>query len=524
MTDELTEVAEVSVRGSFFLISGTALATVIMAIGSMLVGRLLGAEQYGQYTLALTVPQLLFLFTDLGINQGITKFASSLRAKGEIDRATKTIQYGMLFRVLIGTAIFAVNFALADLFATLINRPNMGFYVQIAAISIIFQVIFTTANSAFVGLDKTEYNAIINSVQAIVKTILSVALVLLGLSIAGAIIGHVAGYVIASIVGASIIFLKLLKPSKNSNNEGFMQYLKILTKYGMPLYISILLIGFFPLYQQLILAFFATDADIGNFKAATNFIVLISIIAASISTALLPAFSKLDSSTTEKIKTFFKLANKYTCLLIVPTATIIMILSKDIVQTIYGSTFQSASLFLSIECILYLLVAIGSLTLTSLFNGLGETRTTLKIAIIHFLIFIVLAPFLTKTYNVPGLIIASLISNTIATSYASYIARTRFKIEFEKLATLKIYLNSAISGIPPLLLLHFTSLPALIKVIAGGLLFLFSYATLTPLMKTISNLELQKVAYVTQKIQLLNLAAKPLLKYQEKILHLRTRT
>jgi len=56
MTDELAKVAEDSARGGFLLISGTALATVIMAIASILIGRLLGPELYGQYTLAIVVP------------------------------------------------------------------------------------------------------------------------------------------------------------------------------------------------------------------------------------------------------------------------------------------------------------------------------------------------------------------------------------------------------------------------------------------------------------------------------------
>jgi O-antigen/teichoic acid export membrane protein len=524
MADELVEVAEDSARGGFFLMSGKALATVIMAFGSILIGRLLGPELYGQYALALVVPQLLFLFTDLGINQGIIRFAASLRATGEIDRVTRIIQSGMLLRIIIGITIFAVNFALAGVFAIFLNRPNMTIYIQIASISIIFQAVYTTVASASVGLDKTEYNALTANIQAMVKTILSVILVLFGFSVTGAIIGHVGGYIIASIIGLGILFFKLLKFSRGCEKDSFVKDFKILASYGMPLYISILLIGFLPLYQNLMLAFFTTDITIGNFKAATNFIALISVLSMSITTALLPAFSKLNSSTSDKIKSFFKLANKYTCLLIVPTTTLIIIFSKEIVQIIYGSAFQSAPLFLAIYCPLFFLVAIGYLNLTSLFNGLGETRLTLKITFINFLVFTILAPVLSKTYGVAGLIIASLISNTMATSYASYMARTSFKIEFAIHSIVKIYSISAISSIPTLMLLHFISLPELFNIIAGGVLYLLIYATLTPLTKIISNSELQTLTHITQKIRPLTFIAKPLLKYQKKILDIRANT
>jgi len=44
MADKLVEVAEDSARGGFFLMSGKALATVIMALGPIFAVRLLGPD------------------------------------------------------------------------------------------------------------------------------------------------------------------------------------------------------------------------------------------------------------------------------------------------------------------------------------------------------------------------------------------------------------------------------------------------------------------------------------------------
>jgi len=347
MAEELIKIAEDSARGGFFLLSGTALATVIMAIASILIARLLGPELYGQYTLALVVPQLLFLFTDLGINQGIIKFTANLRTKGETNRLTKIIKYGLLLKASTGIAIFIINYTLADFFASvLLQRPDLAFYIRIASTAVVFQVIATTATSAFVGLDKTEYNALTSNIQAIAKAIISIALVLFGFSVAGALLGYVASYIVAAAAGATILFFIVREKQNTKNNHILTDDLKTLIHYGAPLYISILLTGFIPLYQNVMLAIFTTDADIGNYKAATNFATLITVLTIPITTALLPAFSKLDSSTTQKIKTFFKLANKYTTILIMPITILILIFSNEIVQIIYGSTYQSAPLFL----------------------------------------------------------------------------------------------------------------------------------------------------------------------------------
>ncbi|MEM3526595.1 MAG: oligosaccharide flippase family protein, partial [Candidatus Jordarchaeaceae archaeon] len=480
MTDELIKVAEDSARGGFFLISGTALSTMIMAVSSILIGRFLGPELYGQYTIAIVTPQLLFLFTDLGINQGVIKFTASLRSKGEADRIPQIIKYGLILRVSTGIAISIINYVLADLFASLLlQRPDLAFYIRIASISVLFQAMFTTVTSAFVGLDKTEYSALTANIQATAKAIISIALVLLGFSVAGAVIGYTAGYVVAAVLGIAMLLLLLRGKQKNKNGNSVSGDIKILIIYGAPLYISVLLNGFIPLYQNVILAIYTTDADIGNYKAATNFVALMSILAVPITTTLLPAFSKLNHSTNEKVKRFYRLANKYTAMIIIPITFLIIIFSQEIVEVIYGSTYESASMFLATYCLLYFLVGIGYLVLPSLYNGLDQTKTTLKMSLITFLMLAVLSPILAKTYGVQGLIIAFLTASTAGTTYGLYIARKTFKIELDIQIQLKIYLNSAISSILPFLVLHFTQLPKILDIAIGGLIYLFTYVTLS---------------------------------------------
>ena len=521
MADELAQIAEDSVRGGFFLISGTAVSTVIMAIASIVIARLLGPELYGQYTLALVVPSLLFLFTDLGINQGIIKFTASLRAEGETSRLARIVKYGMLLKVSVGVAIFIINYTLAGWFAVaFLQRPDLIFYIQIASISVVFQVIFTTATSAFVGFDKAEYSAITSNIQALAKAIISIALVLVGFSVAGALLGHVAGYVVAA--GAGGVMLSFLVHEKQNieNNHSLVDDLKNLMLYGAPLFISLVLTGFIPLYQNIILAMFTTDSDIGNYKAATNFATLITILAIPISTALLPAFSKIDSSAKNTIKRFFRLANKYTTIVILPVAALIIIFSNDIVQIIYGSTYRTAPLFLMMYSLLYLLVGLGYLTLVSFYNGLGETKATLKMSLITVLLVAVSSPLLTMNYGVPGLIIAFLVASGAGNAYGSYTARVNHEIGFDNRSISRIYLISLFSSVFPLSLLQFSPLSKLFNVTIGALLYLLAFATLIPLAGVINHSELQTATQVLQKIRSLAPIVNPLLKYEKRILDL----
>jgi len=522
LADELVKVVEDSARGGFFLISGTTFATVIMAIASILIARLLGPELYGQYTITLVAPQLLYLFTDLGIGQGMIKFTASLRTKGETTRIRKIVKCGLLLRTLAGTIIFIINYTFANFFASyFFQRPDLAPYIRIASLSILFQPIFATAASAFVGLDKTEYNALAMNVQAIAKTVISIVLVFFGFSVAGAVIGYTASYIAAATASILILIYTLRGNGKTENDHKVLDDLKTLTHYVAPLCISLLLTGFIPIYKNIILAIFAADGEIGNYKAALNFATLITVLSVPITTALLPAFSKLDSSTGKTIKTFFKLANKYTAMIVVPITVLIILFSNEIVQTIYGSTYHSASLFLAAYCPVYFLVGMGYLTLASLYNGLGETKTTLEMSLITFLLLITLSPMLTKTCGVLGIIMAFLMANTAGTIYGAYKARRKFQIEFDAGLMIKIYSMSAVSGIPPFLLLQSTLIPRFFNVIIAGLLYLLIYMTLMPLTRIVDTSELQTGTRVMQKIRPLAPLAKPVLGYQQKILQVR---
>jgi O-antigen/teichoic acid export membrane protein len=528
LPDDLSRVTEDSARGGFFLFSGSALATVVLAISAILVGRLLGPDLYGQYNLVITVPGLVLLFTDFGINTGVTRFAASLHNEGKDLHAHIIIRVGVWFRFLVGLVATVLSVIFAGYLALVINRPDFAFYVQIASLSIVFQVVYGVSNAAFVGLDRAEYSAVATNVQALAKTVLQVTFVLVSFTMAGVLVGYVGGFVVASIMGASILYFRLLKPVRsrndsreNPNVEGRGQILNLLAHYGMPLYASTLLAGFLPFYQRIVLGFFTTNASVGSYSAAGNFVVLLAVIPTSITIALLPAFSKLDSSSThDMVNAFFKLANKYTCLLIVPTTTLLLLFSNQVVAIVYGSAYGSAGLYLAVMVLVYFLVAIGNLSLPSLFNGLGKTRLTLKVTLVNTFVVVVLSPVLSPVYGVVGAILASFIAGLASTSYAAYIGIHELKVNFQVKPVVKTYLAGLLSSLLPLVVLLFMWAHQVEVLVVGTVLFLACYVTLIPLLRIVDEKELTALRRMTAQIRVLNVIAKPVLKYMQKILSL----
>jgi O-antigen/teichoic acid export membrane protein len=366
-------------------------------------------------------------------------------------------------------------------------------------------------------LDKTEYQAVATNTQAMIKAITSVVLILAGFSIVGAISGYTLSFVGSAFVALPILWLLFRRNKGRSKSNGFQKNMRMLFKYGSPLYICVLLVGFFPFLRNVTLALFVSNTDIGNYKAAVNFAALLIVLAEPITTILLPAFSKLNHASNNRIQYFFQIALKYTTMIIIPVASLIIVFSNEIVQIIYGSTYELAPLFLSTYILLYLLAGIGYLTLPSLYNGLGETKTTLKMNLITFFSLIILAVPLTQAYGVQGVITAFIISLAAGTFYGAYTARKKYSIEFDVRNVAKIYLISAFASVFPILLVNFAGFNNLVNLVLGSVIYLFVFITLVPMTNTISLVELQKIDLAVQNTPLLKQIANPIIKYQQKI-------
>ncbi len=520
MGNSLVEVAGDSARSGSFLAFGMSLATVILSIGSIVAARLLGPELYGQYTLVLVGPQLLFLFTDLGINQGIIKLTADLRAQGEMDRVAKIVNTGLLLRILVGTSLSVILYVFAEPFAMiLLNRVEMYPYLQITAILILFQALYSTAISAFVSVDRAEFSAITSNMQAVVRTLFTILLLLLGFDLLGAFAGNILGYAVAGICGVVILRIVLPKRENVKSSTSLKGDTKALVQYGMPIFATFLLTGFTPLYQNMILAHFTTDAAIGNFKAALNFATTLTLLSFPITTALLSGFSKLDSITKQNVSAFFKLANKYTSLIVFPVIMLLIIFSGEIVQILYGPTYQTAAVYLALYCLLYFAAGIGYLNLASFYNGIGETKTTFKIGALTFVLVAFLSPLLVQFFEVSGLIVAFLVANVVGTAYGAYIAKRKHNVEFSISTVGRVFIASLVSVIPSVLL-RLAGLQSYFILIVGGLIYLFVYLTLVPLMNIITESELENIRHIIQRIGPLKIIAVRALELEQKLMHI----
>lgn len=334
MSTELSDVARASARGSFFLFLGNTSSTIIMAVASILIGRLLGPENYGIYALAMIAPSFLIALSDIGISPALTMFSARFHSEGKDRKVAGIIKAGVIFKSVFSLLLSLVLLLLSQSIATLVlKRPSLGLLIRFTSLYLFGQAIFMTLNSIFIGLDKTENSALLMNIQAITKAVSSPLLIILGMGAIGAILGAGLGFLLAAGTGVTVLLLRI-RPSLYSRNHGenvdLFQALRLTVPYGMPLYLSTLIFSLLTLYQSLVLAQFVSNIEIGNYTIAMNFSVLVTLLSYPMATSLFPAFSKLSiKEDRDMVEKMFELSVKYTSLLMIPASFAVAVLSNE---------------------------------------------------------------------------------------------------------------------------------------------------------------------------------------------------
>jgi O-antigen/teichoic acid export membrane protein len=515
----LLEVAEETGVGAFHLFWGGSLATVLSAVCAILVARLLGPELYGVYSLALIVSGFLMLFTDFGVSQALTRFIAVHTSRGEHGRVIPLLRAGLAFSLTTCLAMFLVGFIFADrLTSLLVGRPGMVYLVRLTLILVVVQPLSTLMGYALLGFGDMKGYAVIDVVRQGLRAVVSPLLIVLGLSVQGAVAGYVIAFAAGFLTGLTMLYrhYRLVK-GLSLNLEAAEENLAGMLAYGLPLYLSNTLQGFAVTVRGVILAYFTTNFLIGNFNTAMNFAVLITIISSPVATALFPAFSRLGG---DEAKTMFTYSVKYTSALIIPAAVFVSAMSKDLIFLLYGESYSQAPLYLALYAVTFLFAGLGSTVLGSFFSGVGDSKVNLEATLLYVGLFAPLGVALTSILQVEGLLIAIITATAASTLYSLWVANRKYGLMVDLRSSANICLAAFLAAAPTILLAQYSPLPRTAKLAACAMIYLAVYLTAAPILKILTRGDLENLTRIFAKVAILRPAARIITSYEIKVMNL----
>lgn len=498
------------------------LGNIIFSIGGyiykFLMATLLGTVAYGIFTLTTPFQGIFQILSAGGLPPAIAKYISEYNILNEKDLARQTVFTALKIMIILGIFFgFIMVFFVAPWLANdIYHKPVALLPLQAVGLITPFSVIVGGFRGAFQGVYKMEYILYTRAIEQIVMILAATALVLIGLSTFGAVLGSVLGFAFSALT-AVYIFKKYMRkylPKPNKNFKfSFKEELKLAKKlifFAIP--VSITGLAEMGIYSicTFIMGIFLTSTVIGYFGVSDPIARLPLIVSGSLATTILPAASEAFASKDNNLlQKYVEESYKYGMFFVIPMCVGIAIFSKEILGLIFftNAEYMNGSLALSILVIGMTFYSIYTIS-SSIVQGIGNPRIPMYILIIGCAITFVLGWYLIPIYGIEG--------GSLATTLASFIMMVpMFIIQFRLTKTTppykflsKVTIASLIMAIPSFILPNNS-----IGLIIGLIICPIIYIVMILLLRTLSHEDIVGLRKLTVKLGSLK-------KYSDKILNL----
>lgn len=309
----------------------TLLASIAGFVATLYIAQELGSATLGAYSLFIAVLTWLRTGFGSGIHYAINKRVS------EVGNSSRDLGAGLIVQtvafVLVSLGLIAVRGPLNEYLSF------RGTELLILTLGVVLA--FSFVNSTLHGEQKVHVAALLRPIDQIVRSSVQLGVVflsLLGGGIAGLVWGYVAGAIVATVVGATLISIRPRLPDREhfENVLGF-------TRYS---WLSGIEERSFSAMDTVVLGAFVSTNLIGYYEVAWNLASLLAIFGTAIAQTLFPTISNLASNDEyDAVSNLVTDGLAYLGLFLIPGLFGVLVVGEHVLQ-IYGSEFQRASTIL----------------------------------------------------------------------------------------------------------------------------------------------------------------------------------
>jgi len=433
-------------RGALYLL----IASTVFLVGSYAIhfwlARKLGPEDYGAYGVVLTLMSTANLLVTTGFPQGASKYI----AEGGSNHKT-VVRISTRIQVMVSLIVFALYFGLSSVIAGLLNDPRLTVYIRISAFVVPAYALFSLYSDGYLnGLRYFAEQAKASIANSIGKVVLVFMLVLIGLSVKGAILGYLG----AALLGWLFAWRYL---GQVEGEASHFQWRKLLS-FGIPatlFSVALFLIMSIDLFA--VKAIMRNDTSTGLYTSATTIAKVPYYLFGGLATALLPSISRSTSMNQHTVTAnYISQSMRYMLMLLVPAVLIVSATSHSLVSLLYSPTYSQAANPLGVLTIGLAFLAVF-FVLAYIIMGSGRPGIALGIVLPLLMVDIVLNIFLIRRYGLVGAAWATTITGLISMIVAGAYVLKRFNTLVNPKSLIRICLASlAVYGIA--LLIPFTTL------------------------------------------------------------------
>lgn len=398
-----------SVQAVFWVFAAKAGTLMTNFVVTLILARLLSPDDFGLLAAVIIIFELSMTFVDSG-------FSAALIREKEISEEDKSTTY--IFNLIAAVLIYAILFLSAPVLAGFFKESELIPIIRIMGLNVII--------GAFAIVHKSVLSQQIDfqtQAKARVLALLISGIIALGLAYTGfGVWSLVVKFILTALFDTILLWIFVgWKPiwvfSRNSFNRLF--------GFGWKFFFMTFLDKLFKhVFKLLIGRFFAT-AILGFYYLAESLRNMVTnSIFETIHKVTYPVLAKLQNDL-GRLKIGYRKILKLCIFVIAPASVLMILLSSQIITTLFGSKWVEASPMLQLLCLAGFTIPFNTINLNMLLV-LGRSDLGLKLEFLKKAI-IVIAVLIGVQYGIYGLLVSEVVSSYIAVFISAYYSKKFLK-------------------------------------------------------------------------------------------------
>jgi len=412
-------------KNTFWLTVSNVGGRLLRAIVIIYAARVLGAEQWGIFSYAITIVAVLTLFIDFGINAILIREAARTPEKQRRLEITSTSFFLKLGLLVIGVAIVLF---IVPRFTTLSAAKTI---FPIVAAILVFDTLRQFGFSIIQATEKMEREAGLY----FLTNLGIVAFGLAFLQFSRTVESFSYAYAIGTGIGMMATFYALRDSFKKVFTYFNPSLIKPILGACWPFAISSLLGMFMINTDILVIGWLKSATDVGIYSAANRIIQLLYIIPSIVAASALPAFARLAVKDPIKMREALERVVSLVFIIALPAAVGGIILGQPIMAGLFGESFSPGTIAFQV-LLLTILIDFPAVILSSALVAYDRQKNLIVYAAIGGGLNVLLDFLLIPRFGIAGSSVATLIAQFVSNVYLWHTARSL--IQFEVLPHLKI--------------------------------------------------------------------------------------
>lgn len=379
---------------------------------NIILARILNAEQYGLYNLAIAAAAIATTIANFGLDSTVMRFIAIMKNRKDTEGLWGVIQVGLGFTLLLSvatsTGLFFLAYPLAE---NVFHDLRLVPLLQISAFVAPFLTISDVLAGATRGFKNMKDTVIAqNFIQPGIRFVLIVILAISGISVMEAVIA----FGLADL-GASLVLLYFLNKKFSlfrSFRSARRDTREILT-FSVPLWLSDMLVKFRGNIQTVLLGSLGSISGVGIFAIVSQVNLVGNIFHASLNQSARPLIAELgDRGDKIRMKQIYQTGTKWVLSLNLPIILIIILFPTEL-MSIFGKSFAAGAAALVIMAFAEL-VNVSTGMCGSIVDMTGHTKLKLANTIVRVTVSIFLNVLLIPRYGLMGAAWTGLIQTILA--------------------------------------------------------------------------------------------------------------